>query len=62
APLKPVTWLSSSPTDLTFEKTASPGGFFCLQSKRLRIAQRNLKKFFILVENQPPPLAFTFYG
>ncbi|EAA4174446.1 hypothetical protein ES936_23500 [Salmonella enterica] len=33
APLKPVTWLSSSPTDLTFEKTASPGGFFVYRAK-----------------------------
>ena len=23
----PVTWLSSSPTDLTFDQTTSPGGF-----------------------------------
>lgn len=41
--LKPVTRLSSSPTDLTFEKPP-PRRFFRLQSKRLRVQSTDLKK------------------
>ena len=39
----PVTWLSSSPTDLTFDQTTSPGGFR-FQSKRLRLKRQDHKK------------------
>ncbi|EEW1531980.1 hypothetical protein D9F89_24035 [Escherichia coli] len=45
APLKPVTRLSSSPTDLTFDQTASPGGFFVYRAgdydDRKRISRRS---------------------
>ncbi|PCR11206.1 hypothetical protein CQA67_31700 [Klebsiella pneumoniae] len=42
----PVTRLSSSPTDLTFDQTASPGGFFVYSARdyaqKKRISRRSL--------------------
>ncbi|KAB8312651.1 hypothetical protein EH228_06320 [Erwinia endophytica] len=48
---KPVTRLSSSPTDLTFDQTTSPGGFFVYKqgdySQTERISRRS---WIILLE------------
>ncbi|MDC8824584.1 hypothetical protein PRR79_28535, partial [Klebsiella pneumoniae] len=46
---KSVTTLSSSPTDLTFDQTTSPGGFFVLQGKRLRRTMEDLKKILYMI-------------
>ncbi|WP_234007285.1 hypothetical protein, partial [Cronobacter sakazakii] len=57
---KPVTRLSSSPTDLTFDQTASPG-VFRLQGKRLRAAAIDLKRILLgSLENSPPSHHVTY--
>lgn len=43
-------------------KNHLPGWFFRLQGKRLRIAQKDLKKFFTLMNCLPLFLDFTFLG
>ncbi|GAB5799195.1 hypothetical protein JMUB7510_30610 [Staphylococcus aureus] len=42
--MNPVTGLSSSPTDLTFEQTASPGGFFVYRARDYDSLKWDLKK------------------
>ncbi|AYQ14588.1 hypothetical protein EB670_24735 (plasmid) [Escherichia coli] len=37
---KPVTRLSSSPTDLTFDQTTSPGGFFVFRARDYDATER----------------------
>ncbi|EFB3105503.1 TPA_asm: hypothetical protein G4J42_004965 [Salmonella enterica subsp. enterica serovar Typhimurium] len=45
-----VTRLSSSPTDLSFDQTASPGGFFVYRAKdyaqKKRISRRSFNLFY----------------
>nr|CBL93529.1 hypothetical protein ETEC1392/75_p62_00007 [Escherichia coli ETEC 1392/75] len=51
--MNPVTGLSSSPTDLTFEQTASPGGFFVYRARDYdslkRISRRSFVDYYQLI-------------
>ncbi|EOX6986220.1 TPA: hypothetical protein ACXAMN_005379, partial [Klebsiella pneumoniae] len=51
--VNPVTGLSSSPTDLTFEQTASPGGFFVYRARDYdslkRISRRSFVDYYQLI-------------
>ncbi|HAA1091838.1 TPA_asm: hypothetical protein GDL67_22305 [Salmonella enterica] len=41
-----VTWLSSSPTDLTFDQTTSPGGFFVFRARDYDCNDRITRRSF----------------